>query len=42
MLNERAARLWQSFGFAIAGRFVRAFEHPTMGHVGAYIIYRDL
>ncbi|OLB19532.1 MAG: GNAT family N-acetyltransferase [Acidobacteria bacterium 13_2_20CM_2_57_6] len=40
--NERAVRLWQSFGFEIAGRLPRAFEHPTRGYVDAYIMYRDL
>jgi len=40
--NERAVRLWQSFGFEIAGRLPRAFEHPTQGYVDAYIMYRDL
>ena len=40
--NERAVRLWQSFGFEIAGRLHRAFEHPTRGYVDAYIMYRDL
>jgi len=40
--NERAVRLWQSFGFEIAGRLPRAFEHPTRGYLDAYIMYRDL
>ena len=40
--NERAVRLWQSFGFAIVGRLPKAFEHPTLGYVEAYIMYRDL
>ena len=40
--NERAVRLWQSFGFVIAGRLPGAFRHPTMGYVDAYIMYRDL
>jgi len=40
--NERAVRLWQSFGFEIAGRLPRAFGHPTRGYVDAYIMYRDL
>jgi ribosomal protein S18 acetylase RimI-like enzyme len=40
--NERAVRLWQSFGFEIAGRLPRAFHHPTLGYVDAYIMYRDL
>jgi ribosomal protein S18 acetylase RimI-like enzyme len=40
--NERAVRLWQSFGFEIVGRLPGAFQHPTMGYVDAYIMYRDL
>jgi ribosomal protein S18 acetylase RimI-like enzyme len=40
--NERAVRLWQSLGFEIAGRLPRAFLHPTMGYVDAYVMYREL
>src|SRR6266700_8341529 len=40
--NERAVRLWQSFGFEIVGRLPGAFEHPTLGYVDAFIMYRDL
>jgi ribosomal protein S18 acetylase RimI-like enzyme len=40
--NERAVRLWQSFGFEIVGRLPKAFLHPTMGYVDAYVMYRDL
>lgn len=40
--NERAVRLWQSFGFAIVGRLPGAFHHPTLGYVDAFIMYRDL
>lgn len=40
--NERAVRLWQSFGFEIVGRVPGAFQHPAQGHVDAYIMYRDL
>jgi L-amino acid N-acyltransferase YncA len=40
--NERAVRLWQSFGFEIVGRLPRAFQHPTLGYVDAYVMYRDL
>src|SRR5260370_4298496 len=37
--NERAVRLWQSFGFEIVGRLPGAFEHPTQGYLHAYIMY---
>jgi ribosomal protein S18 acetylase RimI-like enzyme len=40
--NERAVRLWQSFGFEIVGRLPRAFEHPALGFVDAYVMYREL
>jgi len=40
--NERAVRLWQSFCFEIVGRLPGAFEHPTLGCVDAFVMYRDL
>jgi ribosomal protein S18 acetylase RimI-like enzyme len=40
--NERAVRLWQRFGFEIVGQLPKAFLHPTLGYVDAYIMYRDL
>ena len=40
--NERAVRLWQSFGFEIVGRLPGAFLHPTAGYVDAFVMYRGL
>jgi len=40
--NERAAALWQSFGFQIVGRLPGAFHHPTAGFVDALVMYRSL
>ena len=40
--NQRAVRLWQSFGFEIVGRLPGAFQHPTSGYVDAYVMFRDL
>src|SRR5947209_1497204 len=41
--NERAVRLWQSFGFEIVGRLPEAFEHPSLGWVDALVMFhRDL
>jgi len=40
--NDRAVRLWQSFGFEIVGRLPGAFLHPTQGYVDAFVMYRDL
>lgn len=40
--NERAARLWQSLGFAIVGRLPAAFRHPVHGYVDALVMYQVL
>jgi ribosomal protein S18 acetylase RimI-like enzyme len=40
--NERAVHLWQSFGFEIVGRLPGAFQHPTLGFVDAFVMYRQL
>ena len=40
--NERAVRLWQSFGFEIVGRLPRVFEHPKLGFVDALVMFRKL
>jgi ribosomal protein S18 acetylase RimI-like enzyme len=40
--NERAVRLWKSFGFEIVGCLPKSFEHPALGYVDAYIMYREL
>ena len=40
--NERAVRLWESFGFEIVGRLPGAFRHPAQGFVDAYVMYRSL
>lgn len=40
--NQRAVRLWQSFGFEIVGRLPGAFLHPSQGYVDAFVMYRDL
>ena len=40
--NQRAVRLWQSFGFEIVGRLPEAFLHPSAGYVDAYVMYRML
>ena len=40
--NERAVRLWQSFGFEIVGRLPGAFAHPRLGFVDALVMYREL
>ena len=40
--NERAVRLWQSFGFEFVGRLPKVFEHPTQGLVDAFVMFRQL
>jgi len=40
--NVRAVRLWQSFGFEIVGRLPKAFEHPKLGFVDAFVMYLQL
>lgn len=40
--NQRAIRLWQSFGFEIVGRLPQAFRHPSAGLVDALVMYRLL
>jgi ribosomal protein S18 acetylase RimI-like enzyme len=40
--NDRAVRLWQSFGFEIVGRLPSVFSHPTLGFVDAFVMFRAL
>lgn len=40
--NERAVRLWESFGFTVVGRLPEAFLHPTRGYVDALVMYLKL
>jgi len=40
--NERAVRLWQSFGFEIVGRLPGAFRHSALGFVDVLVMYRRL
>ena len=40
--NERAVKLWQSFGFDIVGRLPGAFRHPRLGDVDALVMFRAL
>jgi ribosomal protein S18 acetylase RimI-like enzyme len=40
--NERAVRLWESFGFNTVGRLPLAFRHPTRGLVDSLVMHRFL
>jgi RimJ/RimL family protein N-acetyltransferase len=40
--NQRAVQLWQRCGFKIVGRLPNAFEHPKLGFVDAFVMFRSL
>lgn len=40
--NERAVALWQRLGFSIAGTLPGAFEHPRLGFVDVFVMFREL
>ena len=40
--NERAVRLWESFGFTILATVPEAFRHPDRRLVGLHIMHRFL
>jgi ribosomal protein S18 acetylase RimI-like enzyme len=40
--NERAVKLWQSLGFAIVGQLPKAFSHPRLGFVDAFVMFREI
>jgi len=40
--NDRAVALWQRLGFDIAGRLPGAFDHPRLGYVDAFVMYKAL
>jgi ribosomal protein S18 acetylase RimI-like enzyme len=40
--NERAVRLWQSFDFRILATLPEVFDHPSLGFVDAYVMFREL
>lgn len=40
--NETAVRLWRKLGFEIVGTIPRAFNHPTLGLVDAFVMYKSL
>lgn len=40
--NEGAVRLWKKLGFEIVGTVPRAFQHPSLGFVGAHVMYKWL
>lgn len=40
--NARAIATWISYGFDVIGRLPLAFEHPSLGFVDAFVMYRVL
>ncbi|MCR6661492.1 MAG: GNAT family N-acetyltransferase [Asticcacaulis sp.] len=40
--NARAVALWQRMGFEIVGRLPGAFNHPRLGFVDAFVMYKTL
>jgi ribosomal protein S18 acetylase RimI-like enzyme len=40
--NAAALHLWESCGFKIVGRLPGAFEHPSLGFVDAFVMYRTV
>jgi ribosomal protein S18 acetylase RimI-like enzyme len=40
--NERAVRLWQGLGFEIVGTLPCAFDHPKLGCVDAFVMFKAL
>ncbi len=40
--NERAVRLWEHAGFKRVGLLPKAFRHPTLGLVDAFVMHRFL
>ena len=40
--NEAAVRLWQKIGFEIVGTLPGAFNHPKLGFVDVYVMFRKL
>lgn len=40
--NERAVQTWRSNGFDIVGTLPGAFNHPRLGYVDVYVMYKTL
>lgn len=40
--NTAAVSLWKKLGFRIIGTTPKGFQHPTLGLVDTYIMFRDL
>ncbi|MEE4277172.1 MAG: GNAT family N-acetyltransferase [Halieaceae bacterium] len=40
--NHGAVRLWERLGYAIVGTLPKAFDHPQLGLIDAYVMYKQL
>jgi L-amino acid N-acyltransferase YncA len=40
--EERRLKLWQRAGFKIIGTLPKAFRHPSLGLIDAFVLHRDL
>lgn len=40
--NGGAVRLWQRLGFEVIGTLPKAFRHPQLGFVDAFVMYKQL
>jgi ribosomal protein S18 acetylase RimI-like enzyme len=40
--NEGAVRLWKRHGFEIVGTLPGAFQHPELGFVDAFVMFKPL
>lgn len=40
--NHRAVKLWQKNGLHIAGTLPKAFNHPTLGYVDVFVMFKEL
>lgn len=40
--NTGAVRLWKQLGFTIVGTLPKAFKHPSLGYVDAYVMFKAL
>lgn len=40
--NDAAIRAWTACGFEIVGTLPEAYNHPRLGYVDAYVMYRKL
>ena len=40
--EERRLKLWQRAGFKIVGTLPKAFRHPSLGLIDAFVLQRDL